>query len=410
MKNLFPEFNQPSDEQFSELWKDALISFDANVLLNVFQYGHSTLHTFMDLLDQLQGRLWLTHQAAYEYQKNRNSRIRAQEVALKTPPALAKLEEVYRNIKNLHHPIIDYEDLSIAANDLIKAIQKPMQSSESMDKYRQRCAEMHARINTLFDGKVGDPYSPEDLAKYQKEAADRFSKLIPPGFMDKDKLKVIEQEKKDPKGILLPDPYGDAIIWFQLLDQAKSQKSRPIIFVTDDQKVDWWWSESGRSIGPRPELIAEMKKAGGSFYMYDSQNFMMHAAKYVSKPPTKENLDSAIKELQSVKFEAKRLQTERLQRLIDAGRVPEQAPRYRYISGKEQIGSRGLRFTEQALTYMMSTRSYGEIMEKITEICMRPMPEDFTEVTGADTTPSYYVIKTTSTANIVTVDEIDFIV
>ena len=160
MKNLFPEFNQPSDEQFSELWKDALISFDANVLLNVFQYGHSTLHTFMDLLDQLQGRLWLTHQAAYEYQKNRNSRIRAQEVALKTPPALAKLEEVYRNIKNLHHPIIDYEDLSIAANDLIKAIQKPMQSSESMDKYRQRCAEMHARINTLFDGKVGDPYSP----------------------------------------------------------------------------------------------------------------------------------------------------------------------------------------------------------------------------------------------------------
>ncbi len=404
MKDLFPEFNQPTDKQFSALWKDALISFDANVLLNVFQYGHSTLHTFMDLLDQLHDRLWLTHQAAYEYQKNRNSRIRAQEVALKTPAALAKLEEVYRSIKNLHHPIIDYGDLSIAANDLITAIQQPMQSSEAMDKYRKRCAEMHARINTLFDGKVGEAYSPEDLAKYHKEAADRFSKLIPPGFMDRDKLKEIEQEKKEPKGILLPDPYGDAIIWFQLLDQARTQKNRPIIFVTDDQKVDWWWKESGQPVGPRPELIAEMKRAGNAFYMYDPRNFMKHAAEHVSKPPTKENLDSAMKEVQSVKSElVKRLEMD-LQELIHG---TKSEPQFRYISGKEKIGSRSLRFTEQALNYMLNTRNYGGIMEKISEICLRPMPDDFTEVTGADNTTDFYVIKTKTTADMVTVYAIE---
>ena len=46
-------------------------------------------------------------------------------------------------------------------------------------------------------------------------------------------------------------------------------------------------------------------------------------------------------------------------------------------------------------------------MEKISEICLRPMPDDFTEVTGADNTTDFYVIKTKTTADMVTVYAIE---
>ena len=64
MKAVSRNFNEPSQTDFEYLWKNAIISFDANVLLNVYQYGDTTLATFMDILDQLKDRLWLTHQAA----------------------------------------------------------------------------------------------------------------------------------------------------------------------------------------------------------------------------------------------------------------------------------------------------------------------------------------------------------
>ena len=50
--------------------------------------------------------------------------------------------------------------------------------------------------------------------------------------------------------------FGDFFLWKELLEHGKEQK-RPIIFVTDDKKEDWWLKVKGRTLGPRPELIAE---------------------------------------------------------------------------------------------------------------------------------------------------------
>jgi hypothetical protein len=69
---------------------------------------------------------------------------------------------------------------------------------------------------------------------------------IPPGYAD--------EKKKD-------DPTGDYIIWSELLSHAKTSK-RPLLFVTGDKKEDWYRpTVRGRSIGPRVELIAEMRDA-----------------------------------------------------------------------------------------------------------------------------------------------------
>jgi hypothetical protein len=113
----------------------------------------------------------------------------------------------------------------------------------------------------------------------------------------KEKSKALEKELHDPKGKILPDPFGDAIIWFQILDYAKSQpQKKPIIFVTDDAKGDWWWIQSGKKWGARPELIAEMREVGVEFHMYDSSSFMEEAAKHSKNPPPEKDLADAVKE------------------------------------------------------------------------------------------------------------------
>jgi predicted transcriptional regulator len=62
-----------------------------------------------------------------------------------------------------------------------------------------------------------------------------------------------------------------------MLDHAADEK-KPIIFITDDRKFDWWLEHSGRTIGPRPELVHEMKaRAGVPFHMYSSNRFIEYA-------------------------------------------------------------------------------------------------------------------------------------
>ena len=73
-----------------------------------------------------------------------------------------------------------------------------------------------------------ETHDPEETLKAKEdEAKKRYERKTPPGFMDCDSKDDIRR-------------YGDAILWFQVLDKAKSAK-RDVILVTDDRKTDWWW-------------------------------------------------------------------------------------------------------------------------------------------------------------------------
>ena len=62
--------------------------------------------------------------------------------------------------------------------------------------------------------------------------------------------------------------FGDLVIWKELIKRAKKEGC-PVIFVTDDQKEDWFVKDGKKAILGRPELIREMKKeAGQDFLLY----------------------------------------------------------------------------------------------------------------------------------------------
>ncbi|MEO1672896.1 MAG: PIN domain-containing protein, partial [Cyanobacteria bacterium J06631_2] len=136
------------------------------------------------------------------------------------------------------------------------------------------------RISDLFEDKIGCPHTEEKLQEIHIQCKSRFEQKIPPGYKDKNKS---EEQKQ----------YGDAILWLQIIEYAKSD-SKPIIFVTDDSKDDWWKRHQGKTISPRTELIEEMKnEANVDFWMYTGDRFLMYAEDYLKLNEQPEAIEEA---------------------------------------------------------------------------------------------------------------------
>jgi hypothetical protein len=123
-------------------------------------------------------------------------------------------------------------------------------------------------VSNLFAGLTGGPFEDATLKALVSEGDVRYQNETPPGYKD---------GKKDGSG----DPYrkfGDLIIWKQLLAKAK-EVSKPVIFISDDKKEDWWLEQSGRTIGPRTELREEfIRETSQDFWMYSVDRFVEEAA------------------------------------------------------------------------------------------------------------------------------------
>lgn len=73
MKNNFSEFYCLTDDELKKLWDECIFIFDANVLLNLYRYSQKTSQKLLDVLynEKIKERIWIPHQFAFEYQKNR---------------------------------------------------------------------------------------------------------------------------------------------------------------------------------------------------------------------------------------------------------------------------------------------------------------------------------------------------
>jgi hypothetical protein len=131
-------------------------------------------------------------------------------------------------------------------------------------------------VTDLFAGRIGRPPTAEEREELIQEARQRIASQVPPGYAD---------ANKGDGGI------GDVLLWRQLLDWA-SEQEQPILLVTDDQKEDWFRKEGSTIVGPRPELIVEMKeKADVDFHLYTLRNFLQHARSYLLAQVSERTLD-----------------------------------------------------------------------------------------------------------------------
>jgi hypothetical protein len=272
MKKAFPGYYSPSKQDFSTLWNDCVFIFDANVLLNLYRYTASTANELIAILRKLSTRIWVPYQAALEYQKDRLNVISQQSEAYEKIQEW--LEDVQKKLENQlrtygKHPLIDVEKMIKKMSPLFNSLKKELNKSKQEHPDLIHSDELRDTITSLFDGKVGSPYSEDQLEQIYKRGEKRYRQSIPPGFSDAKK-----------EGL---EKYGDLVLWLQIIDKTKKIK-KPIIFVTDDRKEDWWYKFKGETIGPHPKLVEEIKsEADVLFYMYHTEPFMKHVQDYLKQ-------------------------------------------------------------------------------------------------------------------------------
>ncbi len=288
MKDLFPGHYRPTEQEFKELWKECTFAFDANVLLNLYRYNRETSDRLLGQLRKLRARIWLPYQAAKEYQDQRRSVIAKQaaeydEVVELLKSAAAKLQGALE--QHQRHSLIDAKSLAATLSDAFKAAVATVEAARKDHPDFSNEDRIRDALSDLFNGpSVG---AKPESTKHHQTAEKRLKEGRPPGLRDSGKTGS--------------KPLGDAVIWLELLEFAK-QTRRPLVFVTDDRKDDWWQEVQGKTIGPLPELVEEMDEmASARFYMYRPDAFMERAAQFLNEG----SADAAVEEVRRVRDAAR---------------------------------------------------------------------------------------------------------
>jgi hypothetical protein len=267
MKNTFSEFNKLGKELLVKLWDDATFVFDSNVILNLYRYSDVTSGKFLETILELKDRVWVPYQVGLEFNKRRLTVISEQkkhyqDFEKKINDIVGEIEDKNRN-PFLSSPL--FEKLVSIKLDIKKEVDEKIAFYDKALNSDQFLEE----INLAFEGRVGKPFSEEELKKVRVEGTVRYDANIPPGYCDKKKP---ESEK-----------YGDLILWKQIISYAEKSK-KDIIFISDDRKDDWWLEHNGFTISPRPELLKEfMDETKRRCHFYKPFQFLNFANEYLGK-------------------------------------------------------------------------------------------------------------------------------
>jgi rRNA-processing protein FCF1 len=286
MRDQFTHFYVPDEDATAAAMKTGLVVPDTNVLLNLYRFQTAARDQLFGALEDVSDRLWIPYQVGLEFQRNRLSVMKEQEEYFDTTlrdlhTALedfrSKVRAFKRRLSLRETDIHGIEQAISGVDDLIGIeIVKGKESNEIwLGGHAQD--EVLARIDALFEGRVGEPMKPEVLEAARKEGQRRVTDKIPPGYKDRDKS----------------DSTGDYIVWRQLMTEAANRKL-PVIFVTDDTKEDWVRREHGLTLGARPELREEMnREAGVPLFMLTTETFLRYAKTYLGTEVSDETVDQA---------------------------------------------------------------------------------------------------------------------
>lgn len=233
---------------------EALFVLDANVLLLPFTTSVKNVEAIKTVYEQLakKDKIFLPAQAVREYLDNRATKLTDINEALQKKasqsfnyvgahPLLESLDEfkaVIEQESKLKEAIKDYQN---KIRETLTAVQKWGWNDPVSKMYHEVLSNSVLKDDAL------------NIDEIAKDLENRNALKIPPGYKD--------QSKKQNQA-------GDLLIWHEILNLA-TEKKQHVIFVSGDDKVDWW-HQSGRSpLYPRFELVDEFreKSSGKSFHI-----------------------------------------------------------------------------------------------------------------------------------------------
>src|SRR6266508_39151 len=289
MRKSFQPYYRLAKKELDALWKDGLIVPDTNVLLNLYRYSEATRSELLKFLAAFGSRLWLPYQVGREFHKRRLTVIFEQHE--KYEGLQRDLDDILKRLETTRgHPFVSprlWQRLQRIERDVRKELRRNAEGLLSLLDEDLTLDE----ITRLFEGRVGEPFSQDEIEALKVKGATRYKDRVPTGFED-------EKKPEDER-------YGDLIIWMQILREAESKK-RGAIFISDDAKEDWWLRVRGRTVGPLPALREEFAaRTDKNFHMYRSDLFIEHAGVYLKRQVEKETLKE-VKETSAAQREPER--------------------------------------------------------------------------------------------------------
>jgi|SRR5574344_207483 hypothetical protein len=303
MKNKFPDYYNPSDEEYRQLWQNADIVLDANVLLDFYRVSESTYNDMIKLFEEIKDRTWIPYQAAKEYHRNIKNVVVEQEGKYRgTLDFIRKFSSELAQTRN--HPFLS-DELSNETTEVFNKLSHFIENQQrNLLENLTANNSTKDKIADLFNEKVWEEFSDELIQKISSEGEKRYLKKIPPGFKDKEKSGL--------------DQYGDLIIWKEIIKWAKEQK-HPILFITNDEKDDWFFKCEGRTIGPHQELISEFKKetGGQKILIYKLHQFLEYSKTNLDVDINKESVEELKTAIRTVVGKTENIETSREEETSD---------------------------------------------------------------------------------------------
>lgn len=309
MKTKFPEYYPLEDARLQDIWQNATIVLDTNVLLNLYRYTQSTQQDLLKLLTKCQSRLWMPYQVCLEFHRNREGVLVEKENEFDTMSSrvnTAKAEFLSKlNLKDFQrHPYFRGTVMDDKVNSFVDGLQKEIATwKDEYSKIRKNDFILE-QLLSLYNGKIGEDYPELELAKIYSEGKERYSKEIPPGFGD-----LKEKEKKGDRHL-----YGDLIIWKEVMDYVNSQGPKPdVIYVTDDNtKKDWFARPHGKTTGPLPALLKEFEtQTDKEILILTADYFILKAKEYLLQDMKTDTIQE-VEKMSQEELEEKRRRTKEI--------------------------------------------------------------------------------------------------
>lgn len=303
MKETFREQFELDKEKIQEIWKNAIVVFDTNILLNLYRYNKETCDDLLKYMKTFADRLWMPFQVGWEYH---NNRLKVAYTYQNAYSELKKvLEENRKRIEDFfkkfpHHPQLSSKAFLKHYENSEKKLIRYLDDLNDIDNKTFDKDTILETLAELYNGKVGEDYSEDQLTELYKEGDKRYKSKIPPGYKD---------DTNDKREMGDRHLYGDFIVWRQIIDKSSAEK-KDFIFVSDDLKEDWILEIHGKKKGPRKELIKEFyDKTGGNRILIYNQEMFLNYARNNENADIKED---TIKEVATVNLDMKKLSSEYL--------------------------------------------------------------------------------------------------
>ena len=241
-------------KSIDDIKENALIVLDANVLLLPFTTNVKNVVAIRAVYQRLvqSDQIFLPAQAVREYLDNRAKKLTDINEALQK-----KSTQCFNYVGE--HPLLESLEEYKEVLELEAGLKKSIKTYQN--KIRETLSAVQAwgwddPVSRMYHEVLSERVLSDlelDVAEISKDLERRNTLKIPPGYKDQNK----EQNQA-----------GDLLIWHEILKLA-SEKAKHVIFVSGDEKTDWWHQSGKSPLYPRFELVDEFRErtSGKSFHI-----------------------------------------------------------------------------------------------------------------------------------------------